>query len=230
MNPDGESKGRGAEDGTENAADPGLGRFKRLKLFFVTRYVKAIDVLSGALKRLRSRAGQPPSDDGESDEKSEARSSNKKAKASHADAAAHEAKPPAPHSAVRSVFLYLLVVIVGIIVGMIFSFALLSNMVINQAKKIEDQRDEISQLERLNAKALEAEARYRNRLAEAESELNQLARKTEREPAPTEAVKPSGATFDKSSSARKTGNCTLEAGNPEQLAKCVEDFNRKSGR
>jgi hypothetical protein len=233
MNPDSDQTEKSTEEGTENVPEAGVGRLKRLKQFFATDYLRTIDRLSRVLKRLRGLVGKPKEEDSPGEEKaerSEARGAPKKTKRPATDDAAHAAAPPAPHSLVRSLFIYLLVLVVGIIAGMIFSFALLSNMVINQAHKIGDQRDEISQLEKQYSRVLESEAKYRNKLTETESQLNQLTRKTEKEAEPAEPVTAPAAATEKAGAARKTANCSLESGSPDKLAKCLEEFNRKTGR
>lgn len=228
MKPDGDPSRDPSEENSENAPEAGVSRWQRLKRFFVTRYLRLIDGLSAGLKRLRSRVGEPKEADGEGEERSESRAPHKKAKTPHAEEAPAAAPPP-PRNPVRSFFIYLLVLIVGIIAGMIFSFALLSNMVINQAQKIGDQRDEISQLEKQYSKALESQAKYRNRLSDVESQLNQLTQRLGKE-APVEPASPPATAREKSPIPAKTGNCNLESGNAEELARCIDEFNRKGGK
>ena len=230
MNPDSDPAEKSPEEGSESVAEAGVSRFQRLKQFFVSRYLRVIDALSGVLKRLRSFVGKPKEEGGDGEERGESRSARKKPKAPAADEAARAAAPPAPHSPVRSLFIYLLVLVVGLIAGMIFSFALLSNMVINQAHKIGDQRDEISQLEKQYSRVLESEAKYRIKLTETESQLNQLTRKVEKEAEPSEPATAPAAATEKAGAAKKTANCALESGSPDKLAKCLEEFNRKTGR
>lgn len=228
MKPDGDPSQDPSEENSENTPEAGVSRWQRLKRLVISRYLRVIDALSGVLKRLRKRAGKPVEEDGQREEREEPRGSRKPAKTPHPDQAP-AAAPPAPRGPVRSLFIYLLVLIVGIIAGMIFSFALLSNMVINQAQKIGDQRDEISQLENQYSKALESQAKYRNRLSDVESQLNQLTQRIGKE-APAEPANPPATAKEKSPISAKTGNCTLESGNAEELARCIDDFNRKGGK
>lgn len=229
MKPDGDPSQDPSEENSENTPEAGVSRWQRLKRFVIARYLRVIDALSGVLKRLRKRAGKPVEEDGQREEREETRSSRKPAKAPHADQAATAQPPPPPRSPVRSFFIYLLVLIIGIIAGMTFSFALLSNMVINQAQKIGDQRDEISQLEKQYSKALESQAKYRNRLSDVESQLNQRTQRGGKE-APAEPANPPATAKEKSPNSAKTGNCNLESGNAEELARCIDDFNRKGGK
>jgi len=231
MNPDSDPAEKVPEEGAESDPQAGDGLLQRLKQFWITDYLRTIDRLSRILKRLRSLVAKPKEEAGqEKQDDREARSQPSKTKSRASDEAAAAVAPPAASSPVRSILICLAVLIVGILVGMTFSFALLSNMVIKQAEKIGDQRDEISQLEKLHSKAVESEARYRNRLAEAESRLNQLARKSAQETEAPERAAVPPATVDKPVAAKKTADCALESGSPDKLAKCLEEFNRKTGR
>lgn len=230
MKPEGDQTDSLSPEDADSVPEAGISRWQRVKQFFVSRYLRIIDGLSAGLKRLRSRAGKPKEEDRQGEERSESRAPPKKAKTPHAEEA--PAPAPAPRSAVRSLFIYLLVLILGIIAGMLFSFALLSNMVINQAQKIGDQRDEISQLEKQYSRALESEAKYRKRLGEIESQLNLATQK-----AGKDAIGESGnspATIreraEKSPTPVKTGNCAAESGNAEDLARCIDEFNRRPKR
>ena len=230
MTPDGDPREQSREEDAQSAPDAATSRLSRLKRFFRSAYVRIIDATTGRLKRLRDRIGGPEEEQGEGEERSESRTSRKKTKLAPTELEPAAAAPHAPRSPVRSFFIYLLVLIVGIIAGMMFSFALLSNMVINQARKIGDQRDEISQLEKQYSRVLESEVKYRNRLSEIETQLNQASRATAKESAPAESSKPPAAAKEKSSISQKTGNCNLESGNAEMLSKCIDEFNRKGSR
>lgn len=230
MNPDGDSNESRAEDGSESTPEAGGSWLKRLKRSFVSRYLRVIDGLSGVLKRLRNRVGKVKKGDDQEDEKGEARAPRKAAKAPHADDTTVPASPPAPRGHVRSFFIYALVLVVGFLAGMSFSFALLSNMVIKQAEKIGDQRDEISQLEKQYSRVLQSEAKYKNRAAEIETQLERLTRQTSNETEAVEPAKSPALTPEKSAKSKNTGNCSLESGNAQKLAQCLDEFNRKGKR
>lgn len=216
------------EDAPETPVATG-SRWHRLKQFFVTRYVRVIDATSGLLKRLRNRVkASPDAEDGQEDERDEARASRKKPAPPHA--AETVEVQPAPRSHVRSFFIYLLVFIIGSIAGMTFSSALVSKMLINQAQKIEDQREEIGQLEKQYSRVLESEAKYRKKLSEVEAQAEQAARNAAKEPVVPPSVNPATPAPGKQLVNKKTGNCPLESGNPAELAKCIEDYNRRGGR
>lgn len=203
--------------------------------------VKILDACSGLLQRLRKRAVEPGKEQTPDDERRAARpESHAKAKPreDHAkEAPPKEAAVPAPHSAVHSALLYLLVLIVGSVAGMTFSFLLFSTMISNQAKKIDDQREDISQLEKQHSRLLESEARYRKenteykqRLSELEAlEAARVAATTAQEAAASQAAaNSSAAARGKPPVARKTGNCTVDAGNIDHnLNRCIDEFNRK---
>lgn len=232
MKPDGDpNESPPPEESSESVPEAGVSRLQRLKRFILAAYLRVIDALSGVLNRLRNRVGKLKEEDGEKEERSESRAPERKAKTPHADEAP-VATPPAPRSAVRSFFIYLLVLVIGIIAGMTFSFALLSNMVINQAQKIEDQRDEISQLEKQYSSARESEAKYRNRLSETETQLRQLTEKMSKTAPPESGSSPAPTKEkpEKPPAPVKTGNCNVESGNAEELARCIDEFNRKASQ
>lgn len=231
MNQDSDPAEKPPEEGSEDVPQAGGGLLQRLKQFWITDYLRTIDHLSRVLKRLRSLVAKPKEEAGQEEQDDrEARGHPGKSKSRTTDEAAPAVAPPVARSPLRSLLINLVVLIVGILAGMVFSFALLSNMVINQAQKIGDQRDEISQLERLYAKALESEAKYRNRMTETESKLNQLVRRIEKEVEPSEPATAPAAATEKAGPAKKAANCSLEAGSPDKLAKCLDEFNRKTGR
>ncbi|MBI5922121.1 MAG: hypothetical protein HY847_10820 [Betaproteobacteria bacterium] len=224
-------------------ATAGIGRiFRRPKHVLLSGEVKVIDAFSGVLQRLRKRAadsdseitpaeGQDEAHEGreESRAKSKPREERSKAveKPQEAVAEAH------PHSTFHVILLYILVLIIGCVVGMIFSFLLLSTMVTNQAKKIDDQRDEISQLERQHTHLLESEAKYRDenkqyRQRISEFEAEEAAREAKEAAIQETAAAASGVSRARPGTPQKTGNCKLGAGNIDNnLNRCIEEFNRK---
>lgn len=222
---DPQARGRRADDEEVSATNP--GRLRRLKQFFVGPYLRVIDAMSAVLKRLRSRVGATSGENGEREERAESRGNSAKRGLAPQHEGAPVAPPPAPRSVVRSLLINLLVFIVGIIAGMTFSFALLSNMVINQAQKIDDLRDELTQLEKQYSRVTQSEAKYRARLLEVETQLNQVSRTVTRDAGSAEA-NAAASVPEKPGTARN--NCSAETGNAEKLARCVEEFNRKGSR
>jgi len=190
----------------------------------------------GLLQRFRKPSAEPDAAEDQKHERGAARE-EKHAKTKAREEPGKEVQPPPasaphPHSAVHSVLLYLLVLIIGSIAGMVFSFVLFSTMVSNQAHKIDDQRDEISQLEKQNSRLLESEANYRKENKEYRQRLDELeALEASRNPAvavPEPAGNPGLPARAKTPVARKTGTCNLDAGNVDNnLTRCVDEFNRK---
>lgn len=217
------------------------GLFQRSKHILQGGVAKIIDAGRGLLQRLRKRTTEPGEGQAPDDERKAARPESQ-AKAKAREAHAKEVPPqevaaPHPHSAVHSILLYLLVLIIGSVAGMTFSFLLFSTMVSNQAKKIDDQRDEISQLEKQHSRLLESEANYRKESNESRQRLSELealeaarvaATAAQEAAANPTAANPATTARGKQPVARKTGNCTVDAGNIDQnLNRCIDEFNRK---
>ncbi len=249
MQPDGERKGEAPADVQEDIPVAGnrlllslkqflqaLGRpFLRPKHFLQAGAVKLIDGCTGLLQRLRNRVAE--SDAGGGDERSAAREEShakSKPREDHGkEAAPKQVAAPPPRRAVQGVLLYLLVLIVGGLAGMTFSFVLFSTMVSNQAQKIDNQRDDISQLEKQHSILMESEARARKESNEYRKQLSDIdareaARHTEAEKQLREAAANSGAPPGAKQVANKAGNCKLDGGTGDsKLPRCVEEFNRR---
>lgn len=189
---------------------------------------------SGIWRRLRNRAETPQADgeDGRhGDDSSKSLPARKKPLPTPAT---EEIKVAAPRSLVRSVFLYLLFLVIGGIAGMTFSFALLFQMITNQAQKIGDQRDEIAQIENELSRIRQAEAKsrlenleYQKKLSAAEGKLQSATQNLEKS---TPSLASSGypATPAKPPVAGKSLNCTLEPGKiGDNLTRCIDELNRK---
>lgn len=217
------------------------GLFQRPKHVLQAGVVKIIDAGSGLLQRLRKRTAESGAEQAPDDEHRAVRPESQ-AKAKAREAHAKEAPPqevaaPHPHSAVHTILLYLLMLVIGSVAGMTFSFVLFSTMVSNQAKKIEDQRDEISQLEKQHSRLLESEANYRKESNEFRQRLSELealeaarnaATAAQEAAANPAAANPATTARGKQPVARKTGNCNLAAGNIDNnLNRCIDEFNRK---
>lgn len=252
MEPDSDRKEEGRQEKPEDAPEAGNrllislkrfwramgGQLLRLKHFLQAGMVRMIDACSGLLLRLRKRAAEPKDEETQNDERRSARENHPEKSAvrvEHAkevtpeEVAVHE-----PRSPLRSFFVYLLVLVIGAIAGMTFSFTLLSTMLINQAQRIEDQSDEITQLEKQHSRIQESEAKcrkenteYQKRVSEFEANLtpqNAAGDPAIAEPAGSSAPHATG----KPPQARKTDNCNLDAGNiGGNLTRCIDDFNRK---
>ncbi|MFA7280376.1 MAG: hypothetical protein WC100_09775 [Sterolibacterium sp.] len=260
MQAEGDQKKEGSEEAAAEAepekssllgrlkgATAGIGRiFRRPKHALLSGEVKVIDAFSGVLQRLRKRAADSDSEIAPAEGQDEAREGREE---SHAKSKPHEERGKAKekdkpqeavaeshsHSTFHVILLYVLVLIIGCVVGMIFSFLLLSTMVTNQAQKIEDQQDEISQLEKQHTHLMESEAKYRDenkqyRQRISEFEAEQAAREAKEAAAQEAAALLSGPSRGRASPStpQKTGNCKLGAGSIDNnLNRCIEEFNRK---
>ncbi len=208
-----------------------LKRFLRTGALWITNTSRSI------LKRLGSRAETPHEEDREEDRHGDNSSETRVARKKTAPPPVPEAiKAVGPRSPVRSFFVYLLVLIIGGIAGMTFSFALLSKMITNQAEKIGDQRDEIAQMENQLSRVQQAEAKYRlenmeyqKKLSEVENQLNSTIQKpVGNTPPTTSGGNPTAPAAVKPPVSRKTGDCTLESGKiGDNLSRCIDEFNRK---
>lgn len=219
--------------------------FLRVKRLLSAGLLRIIDASSGLLQRLRKRAETPneeePGEDRHRDDSSETPVARKKtAPPPNSKGAtpptAEAIKSVEPRSPVRSFFIYLLVLIIGGIAGMTFSFTLLSKMTTNQAQKIGDQRDEITQMEHQLSRILQSEAKYRlesmeyqKRLSEVENHLNSAIPKPGGNTPPTESAgNRSVPATGKSPVSLKSGECTLESGKiGDNLSRCINQFNSK---
>lgn len=209
-----------------------LKRFLRTGALWITNASRSI------LKRLRSRAETPHEEDREEDRHGDNSSETRVARKKTAPPPVPEAiKAIEPRSPVRSFFVYLLVLIIGGIAGMTFSFALLSKMITNQAEKIGDQRDEIAQMENQLSRVQQAEAKsrlenmeYQKKLSEVENQLNSAIQKPggNTPPPTTSGGNPTAPAAVRPPVSRKTGDCTLESGKiGDNLTRCIDEFNRK---
>lgn len=211
----------------------------RQKTFLQTGLLKVIVAGKGLLLRLRKQAPEGDEADERNAKREErpGKSEERPGKRDDHSKAVPPAEPvaaPQPRSSAQSILLYVLVLLVGGLAGMTFSFVLLSAMVYNQAQKIDIQNDEIAQLERQHSKLMESEAKYRRENGEYRQRLSEIealeaARKAEKEAALQESRAASSlAASGKAVVAKKTGNCNVDASNiGSNLARCVDEFNRK---
>lgn len=213
-----------------------LSLLLRPKHFLQAGLVRSIDACSSLLQRLRQRAQESNGDDAPADEKHAEREPRQEKAPPREEPPKEpiprEAAVKPPRSRLHNAIIYLLVLVVGALAGMVFSFTLMSTMVVNQAQRIENQQDEISQLEKQNTKILESEARYRKENSEYRQRLDEFERIAE-EAAKSQALLESAANSTahapgKPAQAKKTGKCNVDAGNiGGNLNRCIDDFNRK---
>ncbi len=212
--------------------------FVYLKGFLQTGGARLVDAGKGLMQRLRNRGKPSPEEDRvdkRHDDKS--RDPGVARKKTEPPPTAEAPKAVKPRSPVRSFFLYLLVLIIGGIAGMTFSFALFSKIIANQAEKIGDQRDEIAKIETQLSRTMESEAKFRletmeskKKLSEVENRLNAAIQNSRENTAPTETrVNPTApAAAVKSPGSVKSGDCVLASGKiGDNLARCINSYNRK---
>lgn len=137
-----------------------------------------------------------------------------------------------PRSRLRNIFIFLLGSVISAMAGMIFSYTLLSTMIVNQAQKIDVQMDELSQLERQYSKILTSEARYRNEnqvcqkeLEDAEQELAQLTADKQL----SAQVPPAGSsTAARQPAPERVVNCYLGTeATARDITRCINVYNHR---
>ena len=214
------------------------GRLQRTRNFFPAALVRMRDAGSGLLRRLKKRGVEADEGDTEADERHAERQPRKEKKPLRDERVKtetpQEATPQAPRSGVHNLIINLLVLVIGTIAGMTFSFTLLSSMVFNQANRINDQREDIGQLEKQVSRIMESEAKYRKENNELQKRLSEMEATAAAQNAAKEAPLAESAASSaphstgKQSQAKKTGDCKLDAGNlGGNLNRCIDEFNRK---
>jgi len=183
-------------------------------------------------QRFGKRAAPPDEKDGAEERRSdkETRVAKKKPEPPPVDGAT-----VAPRSRLRSFLLTLLVLILGGIAGMTFSFALLSKMIANQAERIGAQRDEMAEMENQLVRLQESEAKYRRENMEhqkkqknAENQLHPTPQNPGNAPPVVPPAPAAAAAASKPPLPAKSGNCTLESSKiGDNLTRCIDEFNRK---
>lgn len=147
---------------------------------------------------------------------------------------------PAHPGHLHAFLVFVLAMAIGAVGGMLFSYKGLSHIVETQELMIEDLRDQITQLEKEEARGLTARLRYQKEANELEKELRaareeiqEYRERIEEMEARLAALKPPErpVAAARSQSARtapqKTGTCAMDSANPAALADCIERYNRK---
>lgn len=213
-------------------------RLQRTRNFFAAGLVRMRDAGSGLLKRLKKRSVDAAEGDAETDERHAERPARKEKKPVRDERVRtetpQEATPQAPRSGLHNLIINLLVLVIGAIAGMTFSFTLLSSMLFNQANRINDQREDIGQLEKQVSRIMESEARYRKENNELQKRLSEMEATAAAQNAAKEAPLAESAASSaphstgKQAQAKKSGDCKLDAGNlGSNLNRCIDEFNRK---
>ncbi len=196
--------------------------------------LRALDGVLHGVQTLRNRIAPPV-------EESEQRGRRGRPPAHGMEEAPDAAAPPAHSGHLHAVLVFVLAMAIGAVGGMLFSYKGLSRIVETQEMMIDDLREQITQLEKEEARGLTARLRYQKEANELEKELRAAReeilayeeRIAEME-ARLAALKPPerpGAALRGGHLARpapqKTGTCAMDSANPAALADCIERYNRK---
>ncbi len=223
------------EEDSGTTEHPGL--MERLGHAVTEREVHLLDRTIGLFQRWRNRLEPPAEED-------DRRGGRRGAQAEAAPAAA----PPAPaRGRLRGFLIVVALLLAAGFAGMSFSYALLRKTLESDGVIIDDLRDQLSQMEKDDARKLSIQARDQNQLAEQrktireheaklqeyEDQLAQLRQQVAALTAPP--PRPDAAATAGSRQARaalraapqKTGNCVATGSTAAaDLARCVENFNR----
>jgi len=201
------------------------------------------DALIGALRHMRNSIEPATDADEEGNEKTPVRR-----------AEAVEARVLEDHE-VRAPFVFFLALVIGAIAGMVFSYNLLSHMIVNQAERIGSQRESIAILEKESLRFRESEASYREellairkKLAEAECRPNQggtssRGKSSARSSNPAVHAEANGTAFPEyggnssalpgaaakqPNAAQKSSTCNIGSGSPDKgIVRCLDELKQK---
>lgn len=225
---------RQEEDG-EAAAQPGL--MERLGQAVTVREVHMLDRTIGLFQRWRNRL-EPPAED---DDRHGGR------RAAQAEAVPAAAPPAAGHGRRRGFLIIVALLLAAGFAGMMFSYSLLSRTLESDDMIIDDLRDQLSQMDKEDARKLSIQAKDQNQLAEQrktirereaklqeyEDQLAQLRQQVATLTAPpprADTVVAAGSRQTRTArrtAPQKTGNCVASGSTAAaDLARCVENFNR----
>lgn len=220
-----------------------LQKISDTQRFLKSRYLEIIDASHGLLLRLRGRL-KPPIEE-------EARSASQappvESRKTRTLEIEEEQRLPTvsvvskPRSRLRSLFVFLLGSVISAIAGMIFSYTLLSTMIVNQARKIDDQMDEISRLGRQYSIILTSEARYRNENQACQKNLEEMELNLadQRSAEITSAQEPGATRYAQTGASVSSGNrlqqipggvVECQLGSEEtasDLTRCINVYNRR---
>jgi hypothetical protein len=223
------------EEKAESPEHPGL--MQRLGHAATERELRVLDGAIGLFQRWRSRIGPPPEDD-----------DRRGGRRAPRDAAP---VPPAPaidagkHHRLRGFLIMVAMLLAAGVSAMLFSYSLLSRVIQAEDLIIDDLRDQLTQMEKADARNLAIQAKEQNRIAEDRKALReyqakigdyeeqmaalraQIAALTPPPPR-REAVATAGPRRPPSrAAAQKTGNCVATGSNAaSDLSRCVDSFNK----
>jgi len=229
----------------------------RAKHVLLAAATAAIDTGIASLQRLRKRAGGAEHPDERRDHDRERPGKRATTKRRGGEAAAEETIAPKPRRRLRSLLVYLGVMLAGGMLGMALAYDLLAQLLDHQSAEIKRQEVKMSKysksvaelkkkLDQQQAKQIEAETRLAVTLAENEKKLGELqAKRAEAETRLASALagrasnpqrqEDTSSIRDSRGAARsgqagwtRTGNCTLGSGNIRSvLHACIADMDRR---
>lgn len=210
---------------------PTAGGEPRHPGFFVSHALRAIDASLHGLQRLRNRI-EPPVEE-------EPRRRGGQQTTHPEELPPVVGEPPAVrHSYVHAVLVFLLPLLLGAVAGTLFSYRGLARIVETQESMIDYLREQITQLEKEDARNSAAKIRYQKEVYEREKELRASREEIQdykdrigELEAQVAALKPPPAVARGGRPApamQKSATCAMDAANPAaNLAGCLERFNRK---
>lgn len=229
----------------------------RAKHVLLAAATAAIDTGIASLQRLRKRAGGAEHPDERRDHDRERPGKRATTKRRGGEAAAEETIAPKPRRRLRSLLVYLGVMLAGGMLGMALAYDLLAQLLDHQSAEIKRQEVKMSKysksvaelkkkLDQQQAKQIEAETRLAVTLAENEKKLGELqAKRAEAETRlasalagrasnpqrqeDTSSIRGSrGAARSGQAGWTRAGNCTLGSGNIRSvLHGCIADMDRR---
>jgi hypothetical protein len=213
----------------------------------------AIDTCIASLQRLRKRAGGAVHPDERSDQIRERPGKRATTARPRGEPAAEQTIAPKPRGRLRGLLVYLGVMLAGGMGGMVLAYDLLAQLLDHRSAEIKRQDVKVSkylksvaglkkELDRQQAKQIEAETRLAAALAENEKKLGELeAKRAEVEtrlastlagrasiPQRQEDIGSRGAARSGQAGSIRAGNCTLGSGNIRSVLNgCIADMDRK---
>lgn len=218
------------------------GLVSRLRLAIQSWKLREIDAVIGFFQRWRNRI--VPADD------EDVRGSRKSAALRGREALTLGSGVTAEPRRWRSFLIVLALLLASGIAGMTFSYQLLSRAIKSDAVLIDDLRDQVAQMDKVESRSVNIQAKNQQQVAESNKALRECQatmqgyeeqavelRKQVSALTPSPPQKPSARSATARSAAaaapqrgapEKTGNCVMGASNAvADLTRCVEDYNRK---
>jgi hypothetical protein len=216
------------------------GLISRLRLAIKSWKLREIDAVIGVCQRWRSHIEPAAAEDMRGSRKSSAPRGGEALTLGGVDAA----KP----RGWRGFLIVLALLLTSGIAGMTFSYHLLSRAIKSDAMLIDDLRDQVAQMEKVESRSVNIQARNQQQVAESNKALRECQaamqgyedqavelRKQVSALTPSPLPKPSSrsatarpAAAPQRTAPEKTGNCVMGTSNAvADLTRCVENYNRQ---